>query len=75
MDTTAFDLLVVPTLWVTLAGIVAGAALLFLIRTIENVIMHFSSESHSSEEFPGTSVDPLPRPARPVTRGAVRFHG
>ena len=38
METTAFDLLIVPTLLVTFGGIVAGAALLFLMRAIRALL-------------------------------------
>jgi hypothetical protein len=38
METSAFDLLILPTLWVTFGGIVAGAGLLFMMQTIEKVI-------------------------------------
>ena len=75
METTAFDLLIVPTLCVTFGGIVAGAALLFLMRTIETVLRHLSSASRSWLEFPPTVDDPPPRSAHRVARRAIKLHG
>jgi hypothetical protein len=75
METTAFDLLVVPTLWVTFGGIVVGAVLLFLMQGIENVLGHLGGPWREREKLPTTTRDLLSRPTRPVTRGAMRLHG
>jgi hypothetical protein len=65
----------VPTLCVTFGGIVLGAALLFLMQTIETVLRHLRSASRNWEEFPPTVLDPVPRPDRAVARRAIRLHG
>jgi hypothetical protein len=75
METSAFELLVVPTLWVTFGSIVAGAALLSLIQTAEVVLQICGGSKRCS--FEGSPAGPPTRlgRARPVKRGAVRFHG
>jgi hypothetical protein len=75
METTAFDLLIVPTLWVTLGGIIVGAVLLSLIQSVENALKHLGGARDDREPFPTTARDLLPRPARHVTRRAMRLHG
>ena len=50
METSAFQLLIVPTFWVTFGGVVAGSALLFLMRTAENAVIRFSIVSRSWRE-------------------------
>jgi hypothetical protein len=41
MGESAFDVLIIPILWATFAGIVAGAAVLALINAVEAIAGHF----------------------------------
>jgi hypothetical protein len=75
MDTSAFDILIMPTLWVTFGGVVAGSALLFLMRTVENAVGHLSRASRSWREIGPIAGDPLPRTTRRFARCATRLHG
>jgi hypothetical protein len=75
MEATAFDLLIVPTLWVTFGGIVVGAVLLALMQWIENMLMHLAGAWREQEKFPPTGGDLLLRPARPVTHRKLTLHG
>jgi hypothetical protein len=74
METTAFDILIVPTIWVTFGGIVVGSVLHLLMQGVENAIRHLSSARDERESFLSTARDFLARRARPAGRGAMRLH-
>jgi hypothetical protein len=75
VETTAFDLLIVPTISITFGGIVVGAVVLFVMQGVENVLRYLGSAWQEREKFPQTAPDLAPRPARPVTRRVMRLHG
>jgi hypothetical protein len=76
MDSSAFDLLVVPILWGTLGSISAGAVLLLAMQTVEALLKHRVSTPASWEAEARSSRAPLPRTYRPAARGgAIRVHG
>ena len=66
MDSSAFDLLVVPILWGTLGAIGAGAVLLYVMQAVEAMLKKCSSRatinraSHSDRPMPESS-DPIGR--------------
>jgi hypothetical protein len=75
METSALNLVFVPILWGTFGGIVLGSVLLFLMRSLEKLLMYLGSASRSWEELSPVAHDPRPRHARPATGPAVRLHG
>jgi hypothetical protein len=74
MDSSAFDLLVVPVLWGTLGSIGAGAALLVVMQTIEALLKKWVSAPGTREQ--GTRSGHDPQFHRPAARGsAIGVHG
>jgi hypothetical protein len=74
MESSAFDLLVVPVLWGTLGSIGAGATLLVVMQTIEALLKKWVSAAATWE--PATRSGRDPQFHRPVARGsAIRVHG
>jgi hypothetical protein len=75
METSAFNIVVVPVLWVTLGGIVLGSVVLFLMRAVEMLLRQLGSASRSWDELRPVAHGPRPRHVRPVARRAMRLHG
>ena len=74
MESSAFDLLVVPVLWGTLGSIGAGAALLVVMQTIEALLKTWTSATETWE--PATRSGRAPQFYRPVARAStIRVHG
>jgi hypothetical protein len=70
METSAFHLLIVPTFWVTVGGVVAGSALLFLMRSAENAVRRFSRARRSWKENRPIACDTRSRTTRRLARAA-----
>jgi hypothetical protein len=75
METSAFELFVVPTLWVTLGGLVVGTALLFLMRMVEGVLRSLAGAKPTWVERPAAGGAALHGRARAVPWTVVRIHG
>jgi hypothetical protein len=76
MDSSAFDVLVVPILWGTVASIGAGAILLFVLRTVEAVLKQRFSIPESLQPTTRSGNSPLPWGyRRAARRSAIRAHG
>jgi hypothetical protein len=75
METSAFDLLLVPILWGTFWGIVVGSALQLLMRALECVLEHAGRALRSWKEHSTIAREPRPRLRRLPIRRPVRLHG
>jgi hypothetical protein len=61
METSAFEIVFLPVLWGTVCGIIAGTAILTLMRGIEALVDRLGRWARSPKA--------MPRTARPVPRG------
>ncbi len=74
MESTAYEILVLPTLAATFGAIVVGALILFVIHAAEALAGYVRSIPQSTKE-PRWAHDDVPTPwSRPVVRGVGAFH-
>jgi hypothetical protein len=76
MNSSAFDVLVVPILCGTLASIGAGAILLFVLQTVEAGLKQWFSIPESLEPATRSGQSAPPRVyQRAARRSVIRAHG
>jgi hypothetical protein len=75
MESSAFDLLLMPILWATFWGIVVGSALLLLMRALERLLEHVGRALSSWKDHSWVAREPRPRRGRLPIRRPVRLHG
>ena len=69
MGMSAFEILIVPVLWGTLGGFVAGAAILVLMNAAEALVGLPGRASRSRKTVPRPARDSPRRAHRAVARG------
>jgi hypothetical protein len=70
MGTTAFEILIVPTLWATFDGCLAGIAILVLMNGVAALADRLGRPSQSPDMAPRSAHDSPRRARPPIARGA-----
>jgi hypothetical protein len=70
MGSSAFEILIVPVLWATFGGILAGAAILVLMNAVTSLVVRLGQRLQSRAEHQAARSS-RPRAHRPVARRFV----